>query len=63
MKIRKILIIIVSIIILLMFGLVSYVSYNMGINYGEHNAEVIREATFRKAEQIYLSGNKLEWMK
>ena len=42
MKIRKLLIIIVSIIILLMFGLVSYVSYDMGISYGEQNAEVIR---------------------
>jgi len=42
MKIRKLLIIIVSIIILLMFGLVSYVSYDMGISYGEQNAEEIR---------------------
>ena len=42
MKIRKLLIIIVSIIILLMFGLVSYVSYDMGISYGEQNAEKIR---------------------
>ena len=44
MKIRKLLIIIVSIVILLMFGLVSYVSYDMGISYGEQNAEVIRES-------------------
>jgi len=27
-----------------MFGLVSYVSYDMGISYGEQNAEVIRES-------------------
>ena len=44
MKIRKLLIIIVSIVILLMFGLVSYVSYDMGISYGEQNAEIIRES-------------------
>ena len=44
MKIRKLLIIIVSIIILLMFGLVSYVSYDMGISYGEQNAEEIRSS-------------------
>ncbi len=44
MKIRKVLIIIVSGIILLMFGLVSSVSYNMGISYGEKNAETIRES-------------------
>ena len=44
MKIRKLLIIIVSVIILLIFGLVSYVSYDMGISYGEQNAEAIRES-------------------
>ena len=44
MKIRKLLIIIVSIIILLMFGLVSYVSYDIGISYGEQNAEEIRSS-------------------
>ena len=44
MKTRKLLIIIISIIILLMFGLVSYVSYNMGISYGEQHAEEIRES-------------------
>jgi len=42
MEIRKILIITSSIIILLVFGLVSFVSYNMGISYGERNAEEIR---------------------
>jgi len=44
MKIRKILIIVVSVVILLMFILVSSVSYNMGMSYGEQNAEAIREA-------------------
>ena len=44
MRIRKILIIIVSVLILLMFVLVSSVSYNMGMSYGEQNAEAIREA-------------------
>jgi len=44
MKIRKILIIVVSALILLMFVLVSSVSYNMGMSYGEQNAEAIREA-------------------
>ena len=44
MRIRKILIIVVSALILLMFVLVSSVSYNMGMSYGEQNAEAIREA-------------------
>ena len=44
MKMRKILIIVVSLIILLMFVLVSSVSYNIGMSYGEQNAEAIREA-------------------
>jgi len=44
MKTRHILIIIVSVIGLLMFGSVSYISYNMGMNYGEQNAEDIRKS-------------------
>lgn len=44
MKIRKLLIIIVSVMILLMFGLISSVSYNMGMSYGEKNAETIRKS-------------------
>jgi membrane fusion protein (multidrug efflux system) len=44
MKIRQILIIVVSVISLLMFGLVSYISYNMGMDYGEQNAEDIRKS-------------------
>ena len=43
MKIRKVLIIITSSIIVLMFILVSSISYNLGISYGEENAEKIRE--------------------
>ena len=44
MNIRKTLIIVVSIIILLLFGLVSSISYNAGMSYGEQNAESIRES-------------------
>lgn len=44
MNIRKTLIIIVSIIILLLFGLISSISYNAGMSYGEQNAESIRES-------------------
>ena len=44
MKIRKLLIIITSALILLLFGLVSSISYNMGMNYGEQHAEEIRES-------------------
>ena len=44
MKMRKILIIVVSLIILLMFVLISAISYNIGMGYGEQNAEAIREA-------------------
>ena len=55
MKIRKVLIIITSSIIVLMFILVSSISYNLGISYGEENAEKIREnrtsnnSTYKKA--------------
>ena len=55
MKIRKVLIIITSSIIVLMFYLVSSISYNLGISYGEENAEKIREnrtsnnSTYKKA--------------
>lgn len=41
---RKILIIVTSICILFLFGIVSSVSYNMGVAYGEQNAEEIRES-------------------
>ena len=41
---RKTLIIVTSICILFLFGIVSSVSYNMGVTYGEQNAEDIRES-------------------
>ncbi len=52
MKIRKVLIIITSSIIVLMFILVSSISYNLGINYGEENAEKIREKRAYKSNEI-----------
>ncbi len=51
MNIRKILIIIVSIIILLLFAIVSSISYNAGEKYGVNNAEKIRIAKARTAEK------------
>ena len=53
MKIRKLLIIIVSVIILLMCGLVSYVSYDMGTIYGEQHAEKI----FEKDDSLFQLDN------
>jgi len=44
MKLRHILIIIMSILILIAFSLVSSISYNMGVSYGEENAEIIRKS-------------------
>lgn len=52
MNIRKTLIIIVSIVILLLFGLVSSISYNFGMSYGVDNAETIR-ASKAKAEETH----------
>ena len=52
MNIRKTLIIIVSIIILLLFGLVSSISYNAGMSYGVDNAETIR-ASKAKSEETH----------
>ncbi len=52
MNIRKTLIIIVSIIILLLFGLVSSISYNAGMSYGVDNAEKIR-ASKGKSEETH----------
>ena len=42
LKLRKLLIIIVSILIFIAFALVSSLSYKIGVNYGERNAEQIR---------------------
>ena len=50
MNIRKTLIIIVSAIILLLFGLVSSISYNTGMNYGVTNAETIRATKAKTTE-------------
>ena len=52
MNIRKTLIIIVSIVILLLFGLVSSICYNSGMSYGVDNAETIR-ASKAKAEETH----------
>jgi multidrug efflux pump subunit AcrA (membrane-fusion protein) len=49
-NIRKTLIIVVSSIILLLFGLVSSISYNAGMNYGEQNAEGIRTSKAKTGE-------------
>lgn len=50
MNIRRILIITVSVIILLLFGLVASTSYNTGVKYGVKNAENIRKEQAKKAE-------------
>ena len=50
MNTRKILIIIASTIILLLFGLISSISYNTGMNYGVTNAETIRTKRAKVAE-------------
>jgi len=50
MDIRKTLIIITGIIILLLFGLVSSISYKTGMNYGVKNAETIRNDRAKTAE-------------
>ena len=52
MNIRKTLIIIVSIIIILLFGFVSSISYNAGMSYGVDNAETIRVSK-AKAEETH----------
>jgi multidrug efflux pump subunit AcrA (membrane-fusion protein) len=42
MKIRQVLILIVSALILISFAIISSISYDMGVDYGEENAETIR---------------------
>lgn len=44
MKIRKLLIIIVTVLILIAFSMVSIISYDMGVTHGVTNAETIRES-------------------
>ncbi|MAW20809.1 MAG: hypothetical protein CMD16_00250 [Flavobacteriales bacterium] len=51
MNIRKTLIIITSAIILLLFFLVSSISYNTGLDYGVTNAEKIRSKRAKNAQQ------------
>jgi hypothetical protein len=50
MNIRKILIIISSVVLLVLFVVVSSLSYNAGKNYGVSNAEAIRTANARSSE-------------
>ena len=50
MNLRKILIIVASSIIILLFVLVSSISYNTGMNYGVTNAETIRKEQAKKVE-------------
>lgn len=50
MNIRKTLIIVISAIILLLFGVVSLISYDSGMNYGVKNAETIRMEKAKTAE-------------
>ena len=50
MKIRKILITIVSVIILSLFAIIASISYNIGMNYGVTNAENIRTNRAQTAE-------------
>lgn len=51
MNTRKTLIIISSLIIIALFVLSSYISYNFGINYGVENAELIREQRAGESEK------------
>ena len=50
MKIRKLLIIIASILILLILAITSSISYNAGMNYGVKNAETIRNDRAKTSE-------------
>ena len=51
MNTRKTLIIISSLIVIALFALTSYFSYNFGINYGVENAELIREQRAGESEK------------
>lgn len=51
MNTRKTLIIISSLIVIALFALSSYISYNFGINYGVENAELIREQRAGESEK------------
>ena len=49
---RKILIIISSVVVIILFGVVSSVSYDMGISYGVKNAEKIRSENIKDSIEI-----------
>ena len=51
MNTRKTLIIISSLIVIALFALTSYISYNFGMNYGVENAELIREKRAGESEK------------
>tara|TARA_B100002052_G_scaffold179913_2_gene163807 strand:+ start:3046 stop:4206 length:1161 start_codon:yes stop_codon:yes gene_type:complete len=51
MNTRKTLIIISSLIVIALFALTSYISYNFGMNYGVENAELIREQRASESEK------------
>ena len=50
MKLRHLLIIITTVLICICFGIVSYVSYNLGVDYGEQNAESIRSKKINNSD-------------
>ena len=51
MNTRKTLIIISSLIVIALFALTSYISYNFGMNYGVENAELIRDQRAGESEK------------
>ena len=51
MNTRKTLIIISGLIVIALFALTSYISYNFGMNYGVENAELIREQRAGESEK------------
>ena len=55
MKIRHVLIIVTSIILLFIIYFIGSISYEMGVNYGERNAE-----TIRKNKEIQTKNDSIE---
>ena len=51
MNTRKTLIIISGLIVIALFALTSYISYNFGMNYSVENAELIREQRAGESEK------------
>ena len=58
MKIRHLLIIVTITLIIIAFGIASYISYNIGINYGEENAETIRSEKIKDSTS-YIEQEKI----